>query len=80
MCPVRIGFDHVINFTEPANQFGMTITNVKYSLKVVESQPWLANPEMNTAFRLHSLVDNAKQPETKTLELTNTGWQDVQQH
>ncbi len=71
--------DKVINFTEPENVNGNTISQVKYTYKIKNLPNWMEDSEVQTLFpEVAEMVRTKNNPaeDTITLVLTNKGWAD----
>lgn len=68
--------DEVVRFTEPANAFGMTVTEVTYRYRLTNIPGWAMNPAVAQAFFLQNqLAAEARPQEAKMdLILTSDGW------
>jgi len=77
LCVGEAEVDKVINFTEPQNKDGITISEVKFSYKIKNYPTWLSNPEIQAAFPYAAKMaqsENKPLEYTTTLFLTSKGW------
>jgi hypothetical protein len=76
-CVGEAEVDKVINFTDPQNEDGTTISKVKYSYKIKNYPSWLSNSEIQAAFPYAAkMVQSQNKPleSTTKLFLTSKGW------
>ncbi len=69
--------DKVLNFTEPQNRDGTTISEVKYSYKIKNYPSWISNSEVQAAISgAIQIVQSQNKPleANITLVLTSKGW------
>jgi hypothetical protein len=76
-CVGEAEVDKIINFTEPQNQNGTTISKVKFTYKVKNLPSWISNSEIQAAFpETVEMVQSQNKPleANTTLFLTSKGW------
>ncbi len=76
-CLGEIEIDKVINFTEPENQLGTTVSEVKYTYRIKNLPSWTEDSEVQASIpyvaKMVQTKDNPAES-TTTLFLTNKGW------
>ncbi len=75
-CAATFEVEEILNFTEPAERSGYTVSNVKYTISPKEVSGWLEKSMLNRVFTeiSNDLIEN--QNRSSTLVLTNNGWVD----
>lgn len=69
--------DKVVNFTEPQNNSGVTITHVKYTIRTKNIPKWAKDSDLRKSMPVVALIVLAKDhplERTMTLTLTSKGW------
>jgi len=65
----------IINFTEPADAMGVTVSNVKYTYRLVDVAPWASDTALTTQFEwLPERITSDGITKDDDLVLTNNGW------
>lgn len=73
-CAGRLKVNEVINFTEPGNAMGVTISQVTYTVKAVDVPAWAQSEAVKSAFpKLANQIENQSERQA-TLILQNDGW------
>ncbi|GJD22869.1 hypothetical protein RIVM261_078250 [Rivularia sp. IAM M-261] len=78
-CFGEVELDKIINFTEPANLFGRTASQVKYSYKIKNLPSWTSDSEVQALIPdITRMVQTVNKPDevTALLFLTGNGWVD----
>ncbi len=78
-CLGEIEIDKVINFTEPANQLGTTVSEVKYTYRIKNLPSWTEDSEVQASIPyVAKMVQTKDKPaeSTAALILTSKGWVD----
>ncbi len=73
-CIANYEINEIINFSEPSQDMGYTVSQVNYTVSPVNIKDWASNPEVLAAFPriTEKLQKNKKQ--SATLVLMNDGW------
>ena len=65
----------IINFTEPADAMGATVSNVQYTYRLVDVAPWANDPAVTVQDEwLRERIASDVIPKDDDLVLTNNGW------
>lgn len=73
-CAGHYKVDEVVNFTEPGNAMGVTISNVTYTFSPVDVPTWATSDASKAAFPNLAKQLEPKQQGRATLMLQNDGW------
>lgn len=65
----------IINFTEPADAMGATVSNVQYTYRLVDVAPWANDPVLSKQYQwLQERISNPSISKDDDFVLTNNGW------
>ena len=65
----------IINFTEPADAMGATVSNVRYSYRLVDVATWASDPVLSKQYQwLPERISNPSISKDDDFVLTNNGW------
>jgi hypothetical protein len=70
--------DEVVEYTEPANGMGATLSEVTYTYSPGDVPPWVSNWSVRTAFPTLAAELTPKRQDRIDMVLTNNGWQVAQ--
>lgn len=71
-CAGKVELVEVGTFTEPADAFGMKVSQVNYTVKTKDLADWATDPKFEAVFKHNKNV--AKPDQRMALILTNEGW------
>ena len=73
-CAGNYKVDEVVNFTEPGNAMGMTISQVKYTVSAVDVPTWAKTEAVKSAFPRFAKAIEDKSERQAMMILQNDGW------
>lgn len=76
LCYGKKKVEDIVRYTEPSAAMGMTVSQVTYTWRLVDSADWARNPGIEKQYYTEQFLNAANQPQEAKigLALSNDGW------